>query len=701
MPRPSLIKQHDITDCGAACLASVAAFYDLRVPIARIRQLASTDQRGSNLKGMVEAAQHLGFQAKAAKGKIESLQAIPKPAIAHVVFENGLHHYVVIYKTTPQKITVMDPADGKLHHYTLEAFGKLWSGALLLLLPAEQFQSRNDKVPVSVRFRALLAPFRGILAEALVGAAVYTLLGLAASIYVQKIIDYVLPEQNRNLMNLMGVIMLVLLGVQLYLGAFKNVFILKIGQRIDANLIMGYYYHLLRLPQRFFDTMRTGEILSRVNDAVKIRVFLNDIAISFAVNVLVLLFAFALMFTYDVKLALVMLLILPFYGITYLLTNRWNKKYQRELMVNAAELESQLVESINSMLTLKTFGLQEFTFTKTESRLVPLFESIYQAGIRGIVGNTLTEGIARVFTIVLLWVGALWVLDRELSAGELLSFYTLIGYFTGAAGSLIGFNKSLQDALIAADRLFEILDLEHERNEGKIDLTEDLIGDIQFRNVSFAYGSRQKVFENLSLQIPKAQITAIIGESGSGKTSLMALLQNLYSYSGNIQIGNYDLQYFSSDSLRAQIAVVPQNIDLLAGTLIENIALGEYEPDLRRVVEVCQAVGLLSFIETLPAGFQTLLGERGVGLSGGQKQRLAIARALYRQPLILLLDEATSALDTESEKIIEKLILKLRTQGKTVILITHRLHFTQFADKIIHLAQGKVQNETLNEYVAS
>jgi len=695
MKTQTLIKQHDQRDCGAACLASVAAYYGLLLPIARIREYASTDLRGTNIKGLLEGAEKMGFSAKGVKGKIESLSKIPKPAIAHII-QNNLHHFVVIYKASPTKISVMDPADGKMHHYKTEEFGKIWSGALVLLVPSEKFEAKNQKKSVTARFFSLLRPHSSVLLEALVGAAVYTLLGLATSVYVQKIVDYVLPEQNGNLANLLSVVMLVLLLLQIYLGTVKSIFMLKTGQKIDAVLILGYYHHLLRLPQRFFDTMRTGEILSRVNDAVKIRVFLNDVAISLAVNLMVLVFSLALMFTYYWKLALVMLLIVPCYVLIYAIMNRWNRQYQRQLMVKAAELESQLVESIGAISTTKAFALQDFTFLKTENRFVGLLESVYQSSFRNILGGSTTEILSKLFTIILLWTGSHWVIERELTAGELLSFYTLIGYFTGSANSLIGFNKTLQDALIAAERLFEILDLEHEKDEGKIQLSPDLLGDISFRNVSFRYGSRKMVFENLHLVFPYQKISVVLGQSGSGKSTLMALLQNIYTdYTGNILIGNCDVKYIQNQSLRQKISVVPQQIELLAGTILENIAIGDFEPDFGRIIKLCQQVGILEFIEQLPAGFQTFLGEHGVGLSGGQKQRLAIVRALYRNPDILLLDEATSALDTDSEKMIENVLKTLKNEGKTIILITHRLNLTSLADHLIVLENGKIVEKNL------
>ncbi len=337
------IKQHDITDCGAACLASVSAFYNLKIPISCIRQWAGTDKKGTNAWGLIKAAEKLGFSAKGVKGEIEALHEVPLPAIAHVVIKKILQHYVVVYKFTKGYVEIMDPADGQIHRKTREEFAEEWTGVLILLAPDQGFVAHNERVPVLTRFRFLLRPHRRILLQALVGAVVYTLLGLSTSVYIQKITDFVLPDGNRNLLNLLGVLMVMILVLQIVIGSLQTIFVLKTGQLIDARLILGYYKYLLTLPQRFFDTMRTGEILSRINDAVKIRAFINDSMISVLVNMFIVAFSFILMFIYSLKLALIMAIIIPFYVFVYWLTNILNKKRERKIMENAAELETQLV----------------------------------------------------------------------------------------------------------------------------------------------------------------------------------------------------------------------------------------------------------------------------------------------------------------------------------------------------------------------
>lgn len=561
------IKQHDITDCGAACLASIAAHYGLLMPIARIRQIASTDRRGTNVLGVTTAAEKLGFSAKGVKAlnqdgtkKIAPLQKIPLPAIAHVLIDGRLSHYVVIYKVTDKWLRIMDPAVGKVEKWNFEKFEQTWTGILILMLPDDSvFQKGSEKVSIMNRFLYLLKPHKAVIIQAIFGAVIYTILGLATSVFVQKIIDYVLPDNNANLLNLMGVVMVCILILSLIINYCKSIFIFKTGQKIDARLILGYYKHLLKLPQSFFDNMRTGEIISRIGDAMKIRSFINETLVSLIVSVFTILFAFGLMFTYYWKLALIILIIIPLYAFIYYLYNRVNKKTQRKIMENAADLESHLVESLNAVGTIKRFGMETFANTKTETRFITLLDSIYRSGVNALISTSATGFIAQAFTIILLWAGSYFVFDKEITPGELLSFYALIGYFIGPIGSLIGMNLAIQDAKIAADRLFEIMDLKQEDTEQKIDLERSRIGDIVFENVRFAYGTRTEVFEDFNLTISKGEITAIVGESGSGKSTLAALLQNIYPITGgSIKLGDINIKHIESDSLRQLISVVPQ-----------------------------------------------------------------------------------------------------------------------------------------------
>lgn len=688
--RKLCIRQHDTTDCGAACLASISAYYGHPRPIAAIRQQAGTNQEGTTLYGLTKAAEALDFDARGVRVEDEGLNRLPHPSVAHLQLPNGVQHFVVLYRAGDRSVEVMDPTDGRLHKWTRSEFEQVWSGILLLLIPSPEFRKGKGRPTLFRRLWQIVQPHRGVLIQALIGAALYTLAGLSIAIYVQILVDHVLTGDNRSLLHLMGIALVTIITLQTLIGTLKTLFVLKTGQLIDARLLLGYYNHLLKLPQSFFDSMRTGELISRLNDAVNIRTFINDTALQLAVNLFVVFFSFLLMFTTYWKLGLFLLLIIPAYLIIYLITNHLNKRAQRSVMEDSAELEAQLIESLQGISTIKQFGLEHTAGLKSEIRFIQLLRSVYRSGLNAIFASSSTEWISSGFTVLTLWIGSLYVLDGSLTAGELLSFYAIIGYFTGPATEMIGMNRSVQDALIAGDRLFQIMDLEEEDRQGTLNLSDGITNEIRFEDVLFSYNHDKPALDGLNLSIQAGTVTALVGESGSGKSTLVKLLQKLYTPDdGRICVDGTNLEHIETRSLRRNVAAVPQKTDLFIGSIADNIAIGDPDPDPRKIYRLCEQLGMIPFIETLPNGFDTVLGENGSTLSGGQRQRISFARALYRNPSLLLMDEATSSIDSIAEQQIQTAVRTFANGGNSVLLIAHRLHSILIADRICLLKNGK------------
>jgi len=691
MKKSILVKQRDMSDCGAACLASVAAYFGLQIPVSKIREYAGTDKQGTSLYGLIKAAELLHFQAKAVKTTEIDLNAIPLPTIFHLVLENGIQHFVVVYGVRKNHVRFMDPSSGQLIHQPILSFKNSWRGIVILMLPTNKFQKGNEKRPVVVRFWQLISPHRNMLLQALLGAILYTLLGLSASIYVQKIFDYVLPDSNIGLLNILSLGMGLLLCFQVFTGYVKSIIILKTGQQIDSWLILGYYKHLLELPQRFFDSMRVGEIISRVNDALRIRIFINDVSLNLIVHGFTLVFSMAAMFIYSWKLSVIMLFAIPVYALIYFISDGLNAKWQRKMMEAGASLESHLVETIQGVSTIRRFNAGYYFNLKTESRYMLLMKTIFTSSRNGLILSGISEWITSFLNISILWMGSYLVIERILSPGELISFYTLTVFFTTPLRALIGANKPMQDALIAADRLFEIIDLESDKEIKEMQTFDSFPeGDLVFDNVQFSYRPGIPVFNGLQLRFHQHHMTAVVGDSGCGKSTLLSLIQKIYQPNGgSILIAEINIQYISSAVLKQKIAAVPQHIDLFQGTIISNIALGENKPDYERIFDICNRLGLHEFISGLPEQYQTMIREQGINLSGGQKQRLGIARALYRDPSILIMDEATSALDPESERKVQETLQWFYNQKKTIIIITHHQATIKYCNSIIFLKEGK------------
>jgi ABC-type bacteriocin transporter len=685
-------KQQDITDCGAACLASILSWYGLLFPLARIRQYAGTGKKGTNLLGMIKAAENLGLLAKAVRVNEEYLDSIPCPAIAHLNFQDRWFHFVVIYKITKHKIHIMDPAIGELVKWSKEKFIKNWSGIVLLISPGEHFKKGDQTNSIYQRYFKLLKPHRSVLAQALTGAILYSLLGIATSIYVEKLIDFVIPSGNINLLNILSLALIAIILFRITIGYIKSLYVLKTGQKIDAMLVLGYYRHLMKLPRQFFDTMRTGEIISRVNDAVKIRYFINNIAIDMMVNILIVTITLIVMISYSLKIGLIVFISIPLYIILYKIYNRINKSTIRKTMEDSAELESGLVESLNAADTIKYFAAENNFINKIDQKFVKLLDSSFLVNRNSFIIKNFSDLFSGLILIFIFWIGTRLIFQQALSTGELLSFYTLYNYLAGPLAGLLMSNRSIQDAVIASDRLFQIMDLEHENFSDQSVSVEQLKNNsVVFSNVHFQFPNQLFHLKDLNLTTHGGKISAFVGESGSGKSTLFALIQKIYEIDkGKILISSNNLKTISKDTVRSYICLVPQKIKLFNDTILQNIVLDEDELDIAKINRIIDSIGMRPFIDSLPQGINTWVSEDGSNFSGGEKQKIAIARALYREPKIILLDEASSALDSASENYLKNTTIKLRNEKVNVMLIAHRLSSIIHADQIFVLKNGEI-----------
>ncbi|GBD07266.1 Lactococcin-G-processing and transport ATP-binding protein LagD [bacterium HR21] len=703
--RPLVVRQHDPTDCGAAVLASVAGYWGLHLPLALLRQYTMTDREGTTVLGIVRAAEQLGFYAKGARILPTMLPDVPLPAIAHMyVAERRWYHFVVLYRVKSDSVLLGDPARG-LVQMPMEEFLAHWTGIVIILAPREDFQEAEVGTSRWRLFWRLLRPHQAWFLQAFLGALLFTLLGMAPAIYVGLLFDTVIPTGNTALLHALSAALVGIVLVRAFLGWMRSVLLFHVVQRIDAGLVLGYFRHLLRLPQAFFDARRTGEILSRVTDAVKVRNAISTATLTLLVDATMLATAFALMWLYSPQLALVTTGTLPLYAGVIALVRRPMQQTQRALMEQGAELHAHFTATITGMATVKALTAEVYSQWKAERTFVGILRLLGRSLRQYLTATTAAELLSGLATAVVFWWGSLLVLQAQLSVGQLLAVSLLLGFVLQPLGRLLSLQQLLHDAFIAADRLFEIMVLETETptaHRGIVLVPAEVRGEIEFRRCTFRYGARPPVLRECSLRIPAGSITAIVGESGSGKTTLVRLLLKLYPIQeGAVLLDGIDIRDIDTESLRRIIGVVPQEVELFHGTVLENIAYGDMQPDRERALAVCRRLGLDRMIAELPGRYETLLGEHGVTLSGGQRQRLAIARALYRQPRVLVLDEATSNLDAEAEAALLQLLRELRHEGITIVLIAHRLSTVQIADKIAVLADGHfIEEGTHRELLA-
>lgn len=693
------VRQQDASDCGAACLASIVQYLGGRVSVARIRQLAGTDRGGTSLTGLIRGAEAVGLTARGVRAPLEALSHVPLPAIAHLEEATGTTHFIVLYAVGGGSVRVMDPADGSVQELSVDVFKRRWSGVLLLVGRAEgSLPKRMAGVGAATRLWRLAAPHRSTLAAATAGAVAYTILGLATAVFVQVVVDVVLPAGDMALLTLLGLVMAAIVALQVLLRVQRELLTLRTGQQLDGTLIQGYYEHLLQLPQPFFDTMRVGEIISRLNDAVKIRRFVNETSLELLVNLLVIGTALPLMLVYSWQIGLLVAASIPLHAAIFLVVNSANRRDQRRTMEAAAELESHLVETVGAISTLRGLGLETVAATGAERRLVRLLKPVYSVGRNAILSGAGSEAISRLATVALLWAGAALVLREQLSAGQLMSLYALNAQLGVPIIGLIDANRQIQDALIAVDRLFDVLDLEQEPESAAAILPPPHPDGIHFDDVWFRFGSGTPLFRGLSLTIIGGQRTAIVGASGSGKSTLAALMQRQRQpEAGRVRFGALDIRHIPRRELTRTIGTVQQEPVLFTGTLLENLVGWDPDPDVDRLLELLERLGLDELVRALPDGLASPVGERGYTFSGGQRQRVAIARAVYRKPKILVLDEATSALDPAAEVLVQSLLDELLTQGTTVVTITHRLEAARRCDHILVLEHGNLAEEGSHE----
>ncbi len=690
--RFACVRQNDQSDCGPACLATLSLHYGRAMRLEQIRTLAGTDRVGTNLLGMIQAAERMGFMAKAVKGTFAVLPKAPLPAIAHIRTKEGLHHFVVLHQVSKTGVVIADPARG-IVPLSADEFKTLWTGYLLLLAPDQAGPRRIGGEPMSpwLRFAGLFTGHTGLLAEAVFCAILMTVLGVSTSYFVQHLVDSVLVRAEVRLLNALGIGMVLVVVFRTLFSMVRQVLLMHIGRKVDLGLISGYMRHILALPMNFFEMRRVGEILSRVQDAGKVREAISGTTTTAAVDAVLVVLMVTVLWMQDIQLALVATAFVPLIVVGVMLHHPAANRRSRAAMENASVLSSHLIEDVTAVETIKSFGVERARLEETEDKLVTFAQSQFGLQKLSLSMSSLSLFFTTLAGVVILWFGGHRVIAGALSIGQLMFFYTLLGYLLEPLGRLASVNFQIQDALVAVDRLYQVLDMELEQPEGDKKLDFGGVTDaIELRNVSFKYGCRTQVLDKLNLRIPAGKTVAIVGESGSGKSTLIKLLMGFYQPSeGSVLADGVDQRDFDVTSWRGRIGLVSQDAFVFNGTLRENISLGRPGATLEEVIAATQAAGLEEFVASLPERFETVVGERGANLSGGQRQRLAIARALLRQPDVLIFDEATSHLDTATEKAIQK-NLCATLAGKTVILVAHRLSTIRSADLIYVLHQGQV-----------
>ena len=691
-------QQFDSSDCGAACLAMIASHFKKKLNIAEIRNYAGTDTEGTNFKGLVDAATKYDLKARAVKGEKKSIsKKVPIPFIAHMHIQqsedNWIDHYVVVRKIKKKKIEIWDPDPlYKKQRLTYEKFFECWTSYAIFFEPAADFKKSGKKESLLLKFIPVFLPHTKTLFFSFIASVLMLAFGIISSFYYKYVFDEVIYSKAAFSLHALTAGILLVTIIQSVVGTVRSVLLSHFSFKTDLQLNFSYLSHIFSLPLSFFESRKSGEVLSRLGDLDKIKQTLSSAALSGIMDVVMLIVSGPILFSINSKLFGISIATVLTASAVSVIYAKIYSNYYAKAMSQGAEVQSYLYESLNGVATVKALNAEQIVNIEYEKKKMTAVTTGWTLTRYGISQGLISGLISGISGILVYWIGCSAIIGGTMSFGTLITFNSLLGYFTGPLFRLINIQNQVQEALVAAERVGEILELEKEKDDTvKYMKPANIDGHIRFEDVTFAYGSRRPVYEHLSLEITAGSWTAFVGPSGSGKSTFVKLILKFYeAQEGRVFLDDNDIRDIDTSYLRSKIGYVPQDIFLFSGTIRENIALHNPDATLEDIIEVAKKAGAHEFIEKLPKRYETVLGEHGGGLSGGEKQRLALARALLGNPSLIILDEATSSLDTVSEMEIHKVIRQLRSDRISVILIAHRLTTVTGCDKIFVMKDGKI-----------
>ena len=665
--------QKDLTDCGVGCLQSLVRYYGGDISLETLREKSGTSKTGTTLLGLYQCANAIGFDADGCEADINALIEHGEPVILHVIIDQKYEHYVICYSYNyhnDSKFLIGDPAKG-LEYWTQKDLEKVWvSKTCLTLKPNVHFEKKEKTNSEKKQWLLnLVKEDQESIYTIIVLGVIFTLLGMSMSIFSQKLIDDILPKKKLNVLLLSIGFLSFLLFARVIIQALREFYIIKQSKEFNQRINKTFFSSLLHLPKMFFDTRKIGDFVARLNDTQRIQTVIKHLITNTAVDILGVLISIGFLFYYSWKLAIVCLVISP---IIFYIIFRFNKQIiesQKSVMQSYSINEANYIDSIRGIDVIKGFGKQDL-FLKRNLLIFGDFQTkIFELG-RLNLKIALYSGLALVvFLIAILGFSSYNVLNNEIKVGELMAIIGIASSLLSSITNLALVSIPIQEAKVAFDRMFEYSSIPKEKIEG---LEVSDIESIEVKNLDFRFNGRSKLLNDVSLKLEKGKITCLLGESGSGKTTFAEILQKNYiQEKGEIIINrSINLNEISISNWRKHISVVPQNIQLFNGTVLENIILDEHldEQKLQSVINL----GFEKFINSLPQNILTIVGEEGVNLSGGQKQLLGWMRALYHNPQFLILDEPTSSLDKENRDFIYKLIDKLK-DTTIIFIISHHL----------------------------
>ncbi|TGG91130.1 type I secretion system permease/ATPase [Natronospirillum operosum] len=668
-------------------LALVARFHGVAADAEQIRHTIGKPEQTYELADVVQAARQLGLKARSFRARVDQLQQLPLPALA--LHQSG--HLLIIARTDGDKVLVHDVQTGQPDTLALDSLADQLTGDLILVSRQQTLFDTAQRFSLKWFLPSILK-HKNLLKQVLLASLFVQLFALITPMFFQVMIDKVLVHEGRTTLHVLAIGLLAVSAFDVLLNGLRTYVLSHTTSRIDVVLGSKLFSHLTKLPVSYYKARRVGDTVARVRELDTIREFITGSSVTLIIDVLFTFVFFAVLFLYNVTLALVVLASIPCYVLLSAIITPVLRSRVQDMFRRGADNQAFVVESVTGMDTLKAMAVEPLMQRKWEGQLAAYVSASFKARNLGNISNQVANLINKVITVLILWVGAGLVMQGAMTIGMLIAFNMIAGRISGPILRLVQLWQDFQQTGISLQRLGDILNSPvepgHDPNRTSL---PDLKGEINFDHVTFAYDpNRPPVLNDISLKIPAGQSIGIVGRSGSGKSTLTRLVQRLYAPdSGRVLVDGIDLAMIDPSWLRRQVGVVLQDSFLFNRSIRDNIALADPGAPIERVVNVAKLAGAHDFILELPQGYDTPTGEQAGLLSGGQKQRIAIARALLTNPRILIFDEATSALDYESESIIQQNMAQI-AKGRTVIIIAHRLSTVRHTDRIVVMDKGRI-----------
>lgn len=707
-------RQLNAMDCGPTCLRMVAQSHGKHFAADSLRQMTGFNKAGVSLLGISDTAEKIGFRTRGVKVDVERLEEVPLPAILHW----NQNHFVVLVKLSKRGVTVADPGKGIIK-YSVEEFKKYWlsskneegkdTGTALLLEPTPAFYEQQDQKENKLSWSLViqyLRTSRWQLIQVFMALMITSLLSLVFPFLTQSIVDTGINTQNLQFVIVVLIAQIMLTFSQTIVEFIRSRLLLRVSNILNIQILSDFWIKLMRLPVSYFDVHHTGDTLQRIGDHKTIQGFLTGTALSTLFSVFNFVVYAIVLVIYNVQLFFV-------FGVSSIIYFGWVQLFLR--IRRKLNYETFHLSARENNATLQLIqGMQEIRLNNAEKQKRWEWENIqaniFKLGFKNLnysqVQSAGATFISSIQGIVISFIVAKLVIDGQLTLGAMLAVQYIVGQLSGPIQQWVGFVQSLQDAKISMERLNEIHQLDDEEHSEKVYVNQlPQCKNININNLSFTYpgAGNDPVLKNIDLLIPENKLTALVGISGSGKTTLVKLLLKIYeqydgdikiggSSKGGIEAGGIKFNFISHKYWRNTCGAVLQDGYIFNDTIARNIAVGDENIDMNRLIQSCQTANIQSFIESLPNGYYTRLGADGTGVSQGQKQRILIARAVYKNPDYLFFDEATNALDANNEKEIVENLEKF-FKGKTVVVVAHRLSTVKNADKIVVLEKGSIAEE--------